>query len=134
LDLGNKHLPGRLEELLNVGLASVAGVDKLEALLLRIRFPSSGSAEHFAGAFCCGAGGSSPLPLGRARSVVSFRLRCGLQIRVARSRDPDDGSELTFLEGFELRHRAKHLDKKFECKRNNGLSQDDIPRFRNRSC
>ncbi|KAK1631104.1 hypothetical protein QYE76_005419 [Lolium multiflorum] len=88
------------------GLASVAGIDKLEALLLRLRFPSSRSAEHFAGAFCGGAGGSGPFPLGRAQSIMSFRLRCGLRIRVARSRDPDEGSEFAFLEGLELRHRA----------------------------
>jgi hypothetical protein len=92
--------------LLDVGLASVAGVNKFEALLLRLCFPSSRSAEHFAGAFGCRAGGSSPLPLGRARSIMSFCLRGGLWIRVARRRDPDKGSEFTFLEGFELRHRA----------------------------
>jgi hypothetical protein len=94
----------------HAGLSLVTGINKLEALFLRLRLPSSRGAEHFAGAFGWGAGGSHLLPLGGARSFGSFRLRCGFWICVTRRRDADEGSELTFLEGLKLRCKSQHLE------------------------
>jgi hypothetical protein len=92
--------------MVNVRLGSVAGVDELEALLLRLRLAGSRGARHLAGTFGCRAGGSSPLSLGGARNLGSLRLRCGFRISVARVRDPEESSEIAFLEGFELSYRA----------------------------
>jgi hypothetical protein len=104
LDLGNRHLPGRLEEVLDGGLPLVAGVNQLEAFLFRLRFPSCRSARHFAGAFSGGAGRSRPLPLRRAWGLVDFRLRSSLRIRVASGRNPEKSSEFTFFERLKLMH------------------------------
>jgi hypothetical protein len=112
LDLGNRHLPERLEEVLDGGLPLVAGVNQLEAFLFRLRLPSCRSARHFAGAFSGGAGRSWPFPLRRARSFVSLRFRCSLRIRVASSGNSEQSSEFAFFERLELMHRVKHLDKK----------------------
>ena len=98
-----RRLPSWYKKLLDIGLSTVAGVDKLEAFLLRLRLTGSRGARHLAGTFGCRAGGSSPLSLGGARNLGSLRLRCGFWIGVARMRDPEESSEITFLEGFELR-------------------------------
>jgi hypothetical protein len=92
--------------MVHVRLGSVAGVDELEALLLRLRLAGSRGAKHFAGMFGCGAGGSNPLPFGGVRSLGSFRVRCNFRVGVARVRDPDKSSEFALLKGFELRYPA----------------------------
>ena len=102
MDLGNRRLPGRLEEVLDGRLPFVAGINQFKALLFRLRFPGSRSAKHFAGAFGIGAGRSRPLPLSRARSLGSFRLRCSFRIRVAGGRNPEDSSEFVFFKRLEL--------------------------------
>jgi hypothetical protein len=102
LDLGNGHLPGGLEEVLDGGLPLVAGVNQLKAFLFRLRLPSCRSARHFAGTFSGGAGRSWPFPLRRARSFVNLRFRCSLRIRVAGGRNPEKSSEFTFFERLKL--------------------------------
>jgi hypothetical protein len=92
-----KCLPSWNKELLDVGLSAVAGINHLETFLLRLQLMGGRDARCFAGAFCCRAGGSGFLPLGRARSFGCFRLRCGLRIGVARRWDPEESSEFTFL-------------------------------------
>jgi hypothetical protein len=83
-------------------LPLVAGINQREALLFRLRFPSSRSAKHFTGAFRIGAGRGWLLPLSRAWGFRSFRLRCDIRIRVAGGRNPEENSEFAFFKRLEL--------------------------------
>jgi hypothetical protein len=102
-----RRLPSWYKKSLDIGLSTVAGVDKLEAFLLRLRLTGSRGARHLAGTFGCGAGGSGPLPLGETRSFGSFRFRCGFRVGIARLRGPEESSEFAFLEGFKLCYQTK---------------------------
>ena len=102
MDLGNRRLPGRLEEMLDGRLPFVAGINQREALLFRLSFPGSRNAERFAGAFHIRAGRGWLLPLSRAWGFRSFRLRCGFRIRVAGRRNPEESSEFVFFKRLEL--------------------------------
>jgi hypothetical protein len=110
LDLGNRHLPGRLEEVLDGGLPLVAGVNQLEVFLFRLRFPSCRSAGHFAGAFSSRAGGRSPFPFRGTRSLGSLRLGRGLRIGVARLGYSEESTEVFLFEILELKLPSKRSD------------------------
>jgi hypothetical protein len=59
-----RRLPSWYKKLLDIGLSAVAGVDELEAFLLRLRLMGSRGVGHLAGTFGYRAGGSSSFPLG----------------------------------------------------------------------
>jgi hypothetical protein len=84
----------------------IAGVNKFEALLLRLRFPGSRGARHLAGTFSGWAGGSTPLPLGGSRSFGNIRVGRDFRVGVARVRDSDESSEILVLESIKLSHTA----------------------------
>ena len=87
-------------------MSSVAGINEFEALLLRLRFPGSRGAKHFAGTFSSWAGGSTPLPFGGTRSFGNLRVGRDLRVGVACVRDSEESSEIFFLEGLKLSYTA----------------------------
>jgi hypothetical protein len=90
----------------HVRLGSAAGIDELEAFLLRLRLSGRRSARRFAGTFGGWAGGGARFSFGGTRNFRSFRLGRDLRVGVARVRDPDEVSEFAVLEGFKLSNPA----------------------------
>jgi hypothetical protein len=126
-----RRLPRWYKKLLDVGLSSIAGVNKLEAFLFRLCLPGSRGAKHFAGAFGSRAGGRSPFPFRGTRSFGSLCLGRGLRVGVARLRYSEESSEVFFFKGLELKLPIKRSDKfSKKLKENQQLSHVNLPRSR----